>query len=93
LVSKIFLQSIITPNPYGKNVEGSSSYGMGSFIYKTQHGEAYGHTGFMPGFNAIFIYYPKLGIAAAVQINCDYAGAFFNLNDFMDQLISYSIKK
>lgn len=93
LVSKTSLHAIITPNPNGKNVEGTSSYGMGSFIYDTQHGEAYGHTGFMPGFNAIFIYYPKLGIAAAMQINCDYAGAFFKLNDFMDQLITYSIKK
>jgi D-alanyl-D-alanine carboxypeptidase len=93
LVSKTSLHDIITPNPNGKNVEGTSSYGMGSFIYDTQHGEAYGHTGFMPGFNAIFIYYPKLGIAAAMQINCDYAGAFFKLNDFMDQLITNSIKK
>lgn len=93
LVSKTSLHAISIPNPNGKNVEGTSSYGMGSFIYNTQHGEAYGHTGFMPGFNAIFIYYPKLGIAAAIQINCDYAGAFFNLNDFMDQLITYSIKK
>ena len=73
LVSKTSLHAIITPNPNGKNVEGTSSYGMGSFIYDTQHGEAYGHTGFMPGFNAIFIYYPKLGIAAAMQINSEHA--------------------
>lgn len=93
LVSKIFLQDIITPNPNGKHVEGTSSYGMGSFIYETSHGEAYGHTGFMPGFNAIFIYYPKLEIAAAMHINCDYAGGVLNMNTFMDDLITLSLSK
>lgn len=89
LVSKNSLHSITTPNPNGKNVEGTSSYGMGSFIYATKHGEAFGHTGFMPGFNAIFIYYPKLGIAAAMNINCDYAVSVLNLNTLMDELISF----
>ncbi|WP_191858264.1 serine hydrolase domain-containing protein [Hanstruepera ponticola] len=90
LLNKSSLNYITTPNPNGTRVEGSSSYGMGSFIYETAHGEAYGHTGFMPGFNSIFIYYPKYGIAAAMQINCDYAVGVLNLNDFMDDLISIS---
>ncbi|PNQ74617.1 hypothetical protein C1T31_00280 [Hanstruepera neustonica] len=93
LLSKNSLVNITTPNPNGKLVEGTSSYGMGSFIYQTDHGEAYGHTGFMPGFNSIFIYYPKYGIAAAMQINCDYAGGVINLNDFMDDLIAISLTK
>lgn len=93
LVSKSSLNGITTPNPNGKNVEGTSSYGMGSFIYTTKHGKAYGHTGFMPGFNSIFIYYPKLGIAAAMNINCDYAVGVLNLNNVMDDLISASISK
>lgn len=93
LVSKNNLNKIITPNPNGKNVEGSSSYGMGSFIYNMKHGEAFGHTGFMPGFNSIFIYYPKLGIAAAMNINCDYAVSVLNLNNVIDDLISASISK
>lgn len=93
LVSKESLISITTPNSNGKHVEGTSSYGMGSFIYETAHGEAFGHTGFMPGFNSIFIYYPKYGIAAAININCDYAVGVLNLNDFMDNLISISQTK
>ena len=90
LLDKSSLEFITTPNPNGKLVEGTSSYGMGSFIYNTKHGEAYGHTGFMPGFNSIFIYYPKYGIAAAIQINCDYAVSVLNLNNLMDELISIS---
>lgn len=90
LLDKSSLEFIMTPNPNGKLVEGTSSYGMGSFIYNTKHGEAYGHTGFMPGFNSIFIYYPKYGIAAAIQINCDYAVSVLNLNNLMDELISIS---
>ncbi|WP_104734908.1 serine hydrolase domain-containing protein [Hanstruepera ponticola] len=90
LLNKSSLNYITTPNPNGVSVEGSSSYGMGSFIYDTEHGEAFGHTGFMPGFNSLFIYYPKYGIAAAIQINCDYAVSVLNLNDFMDDLISIS---
>lgn len=89
LVSKTSLYNITTANPNGKNVEGTSSYGMGSFIYETEHGEAFGHTGFMPGFNSIFIYYPKLGTAAAMNINCDYAVSLLNLNTLMDELISF----
>lgn len=90
LLDKSSLEFITTPNPNGKLVEGTSSYGMGSFIYNTKHGEAYGHTGFMPGFNSIFIYYPKYGIATAIQINCDYAVSVLNLNNLMDELISIS---
>jgi len=93
LVSKNSIYAITTANPNGKNVEGTSSYGMGSFIYETKHGKAYGHTGFMPGFNAIFIYYPELGIAAAIQINCDYSEGALSLNNFMDDLITLTISK
>ena len=93
LVSKTSLNSITSANPNGENVEGTNSYGMGSFIYTTEHGEAYGHTGFMPGFNSIFIYYPKLGIAAAMNINCDYAVSVLNMNSLMDSLVTASQSK
>ncbi|WP_223032157.1 serine hydrolase domain-containing protein [Hanstruepera marina] len=93
LVSKTSLSSITTPNPNGKHVEGTNSYGMGSFIYETKHGEAYGHSGFMPGFNALFVYYPKLGIAAALNINCDYAVGILNMNTLMDTLVSIGISE
>ena len=87
------LQLITTENPNGFQIEGTSSYGMGSFIYETKHGKAYGHSGFMPGYNSIFIYYPDLGIAAALQTNCDYAVQLINLNLLLDDLVNILIKE
>jgi len=88
LVNENSLEQITTPNENGNNVESTSSYGMGSFIYASKHGKAFGHTGFMPGFNSIFIYYPELSMAAAINFNCDYASSILNMNDLIDSLIS-----
>ncbi len=93
LFSKSTLKHITTPNPNGTNVENKSSYGMGSFIYESKLGQAYGHTGFMPGFNSIFIYYPGKKIAAALQFNCDYASSVLSMNDLIDNLVLITIKE
>ena len=45
----------------------------------------------MPGFNSIFIYYPDKKIAAAVQLNCDYAATVLDMNDLIDDLVLISI--
>jgi len=87
LFSKTSLEKIITPNSNGKNTGENEAYGMGSFIYETQNGKVYGHTGFVPGFNAIMAYYPKLKIAAAIQINCDYAAEKMKLIEYMDFIL------
>ncbi len=81
------LEKITRINPNGKDLPGGFSYGMGAFIYETELGKAYGHSGFMPGFNSLFIYYPEKKIAAALQINCDYAGRKTSLNTYMDSLV------
>lgn len=73
LFTKDRLASITTINPNGNKVTGKNSYGMGSFIYHTKYGDAFGHSGFMPGFNSLFIYFPKEKIAIAIQSNADYA--------------------
>lgn len=44
-------------------------YGLGVIIRPTPHGVSYGHSGFMPGYQTDLMYFPELGIAAAVQIN------------------------
>lgn len=62
-------------------------YSMGSFVFNTPYGIAYGHSGFMPGFNSIFMYYPELKIGAAIQSNCDYVESKIRLHDLMNQLI------
>ena len=60
---------------------------MGSFIYDTGLGKAYGHTGFVPGFNSVFAWYPDKGIAVAMQVNCDYAASKMSLVDYLDRIL------
>ena len=60
---------------------------MGSFIYHTKQGNAFGHSGFMPGYNSIFAYYPKEKIAIALQTNCDYAGTKIQLTEYLEKLM------
>lgn len=87
LIPEYFRQQIITPNANGRNVFPSTDYGIGSFIFHTKSGTAYGHTGFIPGYVSIFAYYPDLQIAVALQINCDYAKEKLSLQDYLDTLI------
>ena len=87
LFSDTLRQAIITPNHQALNLDTHMSYGMGSFIYETAFGMAYAHTGFVPGFNAIFAYYPELDVAVAFQTNCDYASRHMGLIDYLDILL------
>jgi len=92
LFSDSLLQKIITPNSQARNLDPIMSYGMGSFIYQTPHGLAYAHTGFVPGFNSIFAYYPALEVAVALQVNCDYASQKIPLIDYLDALLGVNMK-
>ncbi|MEZ4999957.1 MAG: serine hydrolase [Bacteroidales bacterium] len=83
LVSDTLFNLIITPNSQAPLEEGGEGYGLGSFIYDTRHGIAYGHTGFVPGFNSIFAYFPGSGIAIALQSNCDYAAGNTGLMEYL----------
>jgi D-alanyl-D-alanine carboxypeptidase len=88
LFSEALRQEIVSPNSQGMGL----SYGMGSFIYRTDFGPAYGHTGFVPGFNSIFAYYPELDVAVAFQTNSDYATRQIGLIDYLDILVAQAIK-
>lgn len=92
LFSDSLRQKIVTPNQQGINLGPGMAYGMGSFIYETDFGPAWAHTGFVPGFNSIFAYYPDLDLALALQSNCDYASRHMALIDFLDVLLAYQIK-
>lgn len=65
---------------------GKNSYGMGSFIYHTKYGDAFGHSGFMPGFNSLFIYFPKHKMAIALQCNADYADQEMGLEKALEAI-------
>lgn len=86
LFSRDRLKSITAVNPNGTKVTGKNSYGMGSFIYHTKYGDAFGHSGFMPGFNSLFIYFPKEKIALALQSNADYADQEMGLEMALDAI-------
>ena len=40
-------------------------------LRKTKHGDSVGHSGFMPGYMSEMRFYPKLGLAIAIQVNTD----------------------
>lgn len=53
------------PSRLGRNV----NYGLGVMIRPTPHGDAYGHSGFFPGYATEVLYYPSLKVAVAIQAN------------------------
>jgi D-alanyl-D-alanine carboxypeptidase len=53
------------PARLGPNVK----YGLGVIVRPTALGEAWGHSGFFPGYATELLYFPELKIAAAIQVN------------------------
>ena len=85
LITEIQRNKMIEINETGKNVFNKiHSYGMGTFIYNTKYGDAYGHSGFMPGYNTIIGYFPKLKLSCAIQVNCDYASKKIKLTEYLE---------
>lgn len=64
------------------------SYGMGTFIFHTKHGIAYGHSGFMPGYNTIMAFFPTIGLSCAIQINCDYSTETMPLVEYLESCVA-----
>lgn len=93
LFSSASLEKIITPTPQGAHIGPNEAYGMGSFIFDTKLGIAYGHSGFMPGFNSIFAYFPEYQTAVALQVNCDYASQKISLVEYLEILLEGVIDK
>lgn len=87
LFSDSLLLRIVCPPDEAIRLGKKTLYSMGSFIFETDNGIAYGHSGFVPGFNALFAYYPETQIAVALQFNSDYAGAKSRLNSYLDKIV------
>jgi D-alanyl-D-alanine carboxypeptidase len=87
LFSKTHLQKMTVVNPNGHQVAGIHAYGMGCFIYDTSYGQAFGHSGFMPGYNAIMAYFPDKELAIAIQTNCDFASQKKDLVSYVEEII------
>ena len=63
-------------------------YGSGLFIFRTALGTAYGHGGWDPGYRIEMLYFPKLCVGAAVQVNSqiDRTGTFIGA-ELLQQLV------
>ncbi len=81
--SKESLAFVTKPSETGQYIDEQLSCGSGSFVFHTSLGDAYGHTGFVPGFVSIFAYFPDHQMAVALQINCDYAKEKMSLMDYV----------
>ena len=92
LFSDSLLAKIMSPGEAAIPLGRDTFYSMGSFIFKTDNGVAYGHSGFVPGFNSLFAYYPDSQIAVAIQFNSDFAGSKQSLNGYLDKIVGLYLK-
>lgn len=69
----VWLERMVTPSPHPTDLPGGARYGLGSFIWESPFGTAYGHSGFVPGYNAMMAYLPKRHLAIALLCNTDTA--------------------
>lgn len=68
------LKAMTTPFGVKTDLSDGAGYGLGTMVWFTPQGEAWGHTGFVPGFNAVLHHLPKEGLTLALMCNSD--GAF-----------------
>lgn len=63
-------------------------YGLGLQTLSLPAGRAIGHSGFMPGYVTIALYFPELNVSVAVQINESSGPAFSLLRPLANELAS-----
>ncbi len=71
VLSKKSTMEMFSPVSRQSGQEDTSGYGLGTEIFETRYGRAYGHTGFMPGFQTFMAYFPDYNTSIAFQINID----------------------
>ncbi len=55
------------------DLPGGAGYGLGCFVWTSPLGPAFGHSGFVPGYNTVTACLPEKGFAVAMQCNSDVA--------------------
>ncbi len=55
-----------------RGADATAVYGLGAYQYQTSFGAAYGHGGWIPGYNSAMRYFPVERFALAFQINRSY---------------------
>jgi D-alanyl-D-alanine carboxypeptidase len=89
IFSDALKKKMTAPCRYAEDLGANTAYGMGSFIYSTAFGIAWGHTGTMPGYNSIFVWFPDKRMAMALQVNCDYAGSKMSLVQYLEYILRW----
>lgn len=69
--SKQMMREMLKPVNFRTGQPDSAGYGLGVFIYNSQRGLAYGHSGIFPGYQTDMLYFPKIECGIAMQINAD----------------------
>lgn len=65
IVDTAVMLSDAVPAKLGRDTK----YGLGVIVRNTPLGVAYGHSGFFPGYMTELLYFPTLGVSAALQCN------------------------
>lgn len=66
------LQAMVS-RPVGTDFTDGARYGLGAIVWDTERGPVWGHSGFVPGFNAVLQHLPEEGITLALLCNSDTA--------------------
>ena len=72
-LSKTSLKKMLTPVSMKTGKPDKEGYGLGVFVWSSDFGAVYGHSGFVPGYNSVMAYVPKYGFSVGLQINSDTA--------------------
>ena len=81
-----WLERMLDAKPTGsKHVPGG--YGLGTAVWKGDHGPVYGHSGWFPGYSSEIGYFPEHGLAVAVMFNTDDASVLRgSTRDYLEEL-------
>lgn len=66
-------QRMVTPSPLRTDFPDSARYGLGVILWETEHGPVWGHSGFVPGFNAVLQHVSRHHITLGLLCNSDIA--------------------
>lgn len=73
VLSRPWLAQMTTPSGVQTDFPDGAQYGLGAILWQTELGPAWGHSGFVPGFNAILQHLPRQGVTLALLCNSDAA--------------------
>lgn len=64
-------------------------YGLGAIVWETEHGPAWGHAGFFPGYLTEVRFWPDHGVAVAAQVNTsDFRAVPYPLGKLCEELLA-----